>query len=163
MTPESPERKGKDLLAKIGQTLRSSAETLVQETRELTRAGKIKMELLSLENERGRRFEEIGRLAHTLYKGGTELPDDLKHLLAAVDEIEAKIDVKNQEAERLGKEGGQAGVESQAAPRPLGVDETRSLDTPAEEPGESKFCPQCGSRVGMADKFCSKCGAPLGS
>ncbi len=164
LTPESPERKGKDLLAKIGQTLRSSAETLVQETRELTRVGKIKMELLSLENERGRKFEEIGRLTHTLYKGGTELPDDLKQLLAAVDEIEAKIDAKNQEAERLGKEGAvQADVEPTAAARPLGADETPPLDIPVEEPGASKFCPQCGSRLGMADKFCSKCGTALSS
>jgi len=156
VSQESPEKKGKDLFAKIGQTLRSSAETLVQETRELTRVGKLKMELLSLENERGRKFEEIGRLTHTLYRGGVELPDDLKEPLLAVDEIEAKIDAKKQETDRLRKEEEKRG-RYEVAPQPIDDDVT----LPPVEPEVMNYCSQCGARLGDADRFCSKCGSPV--
>ncbi len=66
--PQGYEKKGKELLSKLGRSIKIGAEALVQETKELTRIGKLKVELISLENERGKKFEEIGRLAHTLYK-----------------------------------------------------------------------------------------------
>ena len=40
------EGRGKDLLSRMSRTLRSGAETLVQETKELTRIGKLKVVLV---------------------------------------------------------------------------------------------------------------------
>ncbi len=127
----------KDLWSRLGQTLRSGAETIVQETKELTRTGKLRVELMSLENERNRKFEDIGRSAHTLYKGGVTFPPELAELFAAVDLVERRIDEKRQEIESL-----------RAA-------ETKPEEKPAEE---NMFCPQCGAKVNQGDVFCSKCG-----
>ena len=127
----------KDLWSRLGQTLRSGAETIVQETKELTRTGKLRVELMSLENERNRKFEDIGRSAHTLYKGGVTFPPELAELFAAVDLVERRIDEKRQEIESLR------------------ATETKPEEQPAEE---NMFCPQCGAKVNQGDFFCSKCG-----
>ncbi|MGE5580101.1 MAG: zinc ribbon domain-containing protein [Bacillota bacterium] len=127
----------KDLWSRLGQTIRSGAETLVQETKELTRMGKYRVELMSLENERNRKFEDIGRSAHTLYKGGVTFPPELGELFAAVDLVERRIDEKRQEIENLR------------------VAETKPEPQPAEE---ATFCPQCGAKIDQGDVFCSKCG-----
>lgn len=127
----------KDLWSRLGQTLRSGAETIVQETKELTRTGKFRVELMSLENERNRKFEDIGRSAHTLYKGGVTFPPELAELFAAVDLVERRIDEKRQEIESLR------------------ATETKPEEKPAEE---NMFCPQCGAKVNQGDVFCSKCG-----
>jgi len=73
------EKKGRDLLSRLSRTIRTGAETLVQETKELTRVGRLKVELMSLENERAKKFEEIGRLAHTLYKQGGSIEELHEH------------------------------------------------------------------------------------
>lgn len=127
----------KDLWSRLGQTLRSGAETLVQETKELTRMGKLRVELISLENERNRKFEDIGRSAHALYKGGVTFPPELGELFAAVDVVERRIDEKRQEIENL-----------------------RAAETKPEEKHaqEAMYCPQCGHKVNPGDVFCSKCG-----
>jgi NADH pyrophosphatase NudC (nudix superfamily) len=133
------EGRGKDLLSRLSRTLRSGAETLVQETKELTRIGKLKVELLSLENERSRKFEEIGRLAHTLYKEGGTI-EQLHEHFEAIDEIEAKIDAKNKEIEKAPPEEKLAQAD----------------ETPEES--VSLYCSQCGAMADADDRFCSKCG-----
>ncbi|HHY11001.1 MAG TPA: zinc ribbon domain-containing protein [Firmicutes bacterium] len=149
------EKRGKDLLSKLSRTIKSGAETLMQETRELTRVGKLKMELLSLENERGRKFEEIGRLAHTLHKQGADF-DQLNQHFAVIDEIEAKIDAKNKEIDR---------IPAEETLRPDGKPEdTQEAESACASPDEFElhmWCSQCGAPVGDDDKFCSKCGNPL--
>lgn len=129
----------KDLWSRLGQTIRSGAETIVQETKELTRTGKFRVELMSLENERDRKFEDIGRSAHTLYKGGITFPTELSELFAAVDLVEHRIDEKRQEIEKI---------------RAAEAKEKAEVE-PAEE---RLFCPQCGAKVTPGDVFCSKCG-----
>lgn len=125
----------KDLWSRLGQTLRSGAETIVQETKDLTRAGKFRVELMSLENERDRKFEDIGRSAHTLYKGGVTFPPELSELFAAVDLVEHRIDEKKQEIENL-----------------------RANEAKEKAAEEKLFCPQCGAKVNPGDVFCGKCG-----
>lgn len=145
------ESKGRELLSKLTRTIRSGAETLVQETRELTRIGKLKVELLSLENERTRKFEEIGRLAHTLYKEGGTL-EQLREHFEAIDEIEAKIDARKREIEKA--------PEAKTAGEP--EDRTQEPETAGAPQGEARiYCTQCGTRADEGDKFCSKCGSPL--
>jgi ribosomal protein S27AE len=123
----------------LGHTLRSSAETIVQETKELTRMGKYRVELMSLENERDRKFEDIGRSAHTLYKGGITFPPELSELFTAVDVVERRIDEKRQEIERLRATEAKEKVEEKVVE-------------------EKTFCPQCGAAVVAGDVYCSKCG-----
>lgn len=138
---QGPEGKAKDIWAKLGQTLRSSAETIVHETKELTRLGKFKVELMSLENERDRKFEDIGRSAHTLHKGGSTFPPELADLFLVVDDVERRIDQKRQEIEKLRAEGAE------------------SREKPAGKVTEGKsFCPQCGTELEAGDVFCAKCG-----
>ncbi len=156
MGRQSSEKKGKDLFSKLSRTIRSGAETLMQETKELTRIGKLKMELLALENERGRKFEEIGRLAHTLYKEGADF-EQLKQPLAGIDEIEAKIDAKHEEIKKIPEEEAELPIAE-----PEGVEEV--IDTAPTPPSDEltpHYCPQCGAGTKEDDKFCSKCGNSL--
>lgn len=139
------EGKGRDLLSKLSRTIRSGAETLMQETKELTKVGKLKVEVLSLENERAKKFEEIGRLAHTLYKEGGTI-EQLHEHFEAIDEIEAKIDAKNKEIEKAPAEE---------------VQKAESVSTPQDEAASRMYCTQCGALASEDDKFCSKCGNQL--
>ncbi|HHX27847.1 MAG: zinc ribbon domain-containing protein [Bacillota bacterium] len=138
----------KDLWSKIGQTIRTGAETLVQETKELTKVGRLKVELMSLENERGRRLEEVGRKAYALYRVGTAFPPELAESFAAVDETEKRIEEKNREIEALK-------AEAEAK-------EKAGAEKAAEEEAKAKaFCSQCGSELRPADVFCSQCGTKV--
>jgi membrane protein involved in colicin uptake len=141
-------RVSKDLWSKIGQTIRTGAETLVQETKELTKVGRLKVELMSLENERGRRLEEVGRKAYALYRVGTAFPPELAESFAAVDETEKRIEEKNREIEALK-------AEAEAK-------EKAGAEKAAEEEAKAKaFCSQCGSELRPADVFCSQCGTKV--
>lgn len=149
---QGPEGKAKDLWAKLGHTLRSGAETIVHETKELTKLGKLKVELMSLENERDRKFEDIGRSAHTLYKGGIAFPPEMADLFLAVDDVEKRIDLKRMDLERLKVEGAEAKEKAdKAAAEPSGV--IVEVDV---------FCQQCGAKLEPGDSFCRKCGAKIG-
>lgn len=148
---QGPERKAKDLWAKLGHTLRSGAETIVQETKELTRLGKLKVELMSLENERDRKLEDIGRSAHTLYKDGRTFPPELGDVMIAVEEVEKKIDQKRQDVERLRAEGSEA-KEKASADRAVAVRSSSDADV---------FCVQCGAKIEPGDLFCKKCGTKV--
>lgn len=135
----------KDIWSRLGQTIRSGAETIVQETKELTKVGKLKVELMSLENERGRKLEEVGRKAYALYRVGTAFPPELASDFASVDETENKIVEKNREIETLKMEADakeKAGAEK--AVQELKV-----------------FCSQCGAELRQGDVFCSKCGTKV--
>lgn len=139
---QGPEGKARDIWAKLGQTLRSGAETIVHETKELTRLGKLKVELMSLENERDRKLEDIGRSANALRKSGAAFPTELSELFAAVDGVEARIEEKRQEVEKLRAEDAEA--KQKAASKP---------------PEEKPSCPECGAEIRPGDVFCAKCGA----
>ncbi|HPZ85682.1 MAG TPA: zinc ribbon domain-containing protein [Bacillota bacterium] len=139
------EKKGRDLLSRLSRTIRTGAETLVQETKELTRVGRLKVELMSLENERAKKFEEIGRLAHTLYKQGGSI-EELHEHFEVIDEIEAKIDAKNKEIEKAPAEE---------------VPEAGDVTPPQDEAVSRIYCTQCGAPADPDDKFCAKCGNQL--
>lgn len=161
MGEESPEKKARDLFSKIGQTLKSGAEVLVQETRELSKVGKLKIDLLSLENERSRKFEEIGNLAYNAYKSGQSLPPELAGLFRDIDEIEISMCAKRHEIERLnGKDEqikkGDDELEGNESVIPGAPDPSSS---PFQEP---LFCPHCGSRLSSGDRFCRQCGTRVG-
>ncbi len=129
----------KDLWSRLGHTIRSGAETIVQETKDLTKTGKFRVELMSLENERDRKYEDIGRSAHALHKKEIPFPAELSELFAAVDLVEHRIEEKRQEIES--------------------VRAAEAKDKAEAEAAESKsFCPQCGAKVTGGDVFCSKCG-----
>lgn len=135
----------KDIWSRLGQTIRSGAETIVQETKELTKVGKLKVELMSLENERGRKLEEVGRKAYALYRVGTAFPPELASDFASVDATENRIVEKNREIETLKTEADakeKAGAEK--AVQELKV-----------------FCSQCGAELRQGDVFCSKCGTKV--
>lgn len=160
---QGSEGKGRDIWSRLGQTLKAGAGTLVQETKELTKIGKLKVELMSLENERGRKLEEIGRAAHTLHKTGAMLPPELFELLRAADEIENRIADKSREIESVRTEPPQTEQAQAAYPAtPPGP----ALETPPAQPAEVVvqerfFCGECGARVEPGNVFCGKCGAKL--
>jgi hypothetical protein len=142
----------KDLWSKIGHTIRTGAETLVQETKELTKIGRLKVELMSLENERGRKLEEVGRKAYALYRIGTAFPPELAQGFAAVDETEKRIEEKNREIEALKAEAEKEKAEAENA----------AAEKAAEKAAQDKgFCSQCGSGLRPGDIFCSQCGTRI--
>ena len=134
----------KDIWSRIGQTIRTGAETLVQETKELTKMGRLKVELMSLENERGRRLQEVGRKAYALYRVGTAFPPELAQDFQAVDETEKRIEEKNREIEASKAE-----------------DEAREAEKAAKEAQANAFCSQCGSELRPTDNYCSRCGTKV--
>ncbi|MGI6631479.1 MAG: zinc-ribbon domain-containing protein [Bacillota bacterium] len=140
----------KDIWTRLGQTIRSGAETIVQETKELTKVGKLKVDLMSLENERGRKLEEVGRKAYALYRIGTAFPPELAADFASVDETEKRIEEKNREMEALK-------LEAEAKEK---AEAEKAAQRAAEE-GKS-FCSQCGGELRVGDVFCSKCGTKVG-
>lgn len=176
MSQQGSDGKGKDLWSRLGHSLRAGAETIVQETKELTKVGKLKVDLMSLESERGRKLEEIGRAAHTLHKTGAMLPPDLFELLQAADEIENKISQKNKEIESVrtespqpeGAREGQAPAMQSAEIPPASDPLSSPPPSPSEltEPAEvvtsgQFFCGECGARTESGSVFCGKCGAKL--
>jgi len=171
MSQQGPENKGRDIWSRLGQTLKAGAETLVQETKELTKIGKLKVELMSLENERGRKWEEIGRAAHTLHKTGAMLPPELFELLRAADEVEARIAEKSREIELVRAE---PQPEKPQAAQQVSPPGTTPATPPAPAPAplveaepaevvvqEHFFCGECGARVEPGNVYCGKCGAKL--
>ncbi len=158
MSSREPDAKTRDIWAKLGKTIRSGAETIVQETKGLTRIGRLKLELMSLENERGRKFEEIGRAAHTLHKTGTmSMPEDLHGLLESVDDIESSIEAKNEEIDRVRHENQTAREASQES----AAEESGEEQPPLESEGPHLYCRQCGRRLAEGDVFCSRCGTQV--
>ncbi|MGI6643525.1 MAG: zinc ribbon domain-containing protein [Bacillota bacterium] len=164
MSTQGPEPKGKDLLAMVGKTIKAGAATIYQETKDLTRIGKLKLELMSLENERGRKLEELGRVVHGLHKDGVAMPEELNQLIAAVDGILARIEAKNAEIDNVRAEAG-----PREAPRDQVDASTSELVVPEaslpprdEVPSGSRaFCQECGARLNQGDVFCSRCGIRL--
>ena len=163
MSQQGPDNKSKDIWTRLGQTLKAGAETIVQETKELTKIGKLKVELMSLENERSRKLEELGRAAHTLHKTGAMLPPELFELLRAADDIEVRIAEKKKEIETVR-------TEPQTEKPQAGQDVAPPATPPAEpieaEPAEVVvqerfFCGECGARVEPGNVYCVKCGAKL--
>lgn len=140
----------KDLWSKISQTIKTGAETLVQETKELTKMGRLKVELMTLENERGRRLQEVGRKAYALYRVGTAFPPELAQDFQAVDETEKRIEEKNLEIEALKAED-----EAREAAR-------LEAEKAAEKEAQARaFCSQCGAGLRPTDVFCSQCGTKV--
>lgn len=148
MSQQGNEGKGKDIWSRLGRSIRTGAGTIVQETKELTKVGKLKVELMGLENERGRKLEEIGSAAHTLHKTGAMLPPELFELLQAADEIENRISQKNKEIESVRVESPPPVLSEQAEPAEVVT-------------SEQFFCGECGARVESGNVFCGKCGAKL--
>ena len=161
MGEESPEKKARDLFSKIGQTLKSGAEVLVQETRELSKVGKLRIDLVSLENERSRKYEEIGNLVYRSYKSGQSFPSELAGLFQDIDEIEINMCAKSDEIERLHGEDEQIkkGDDEFEGKESVIPDAPDSSSSPCQEP---LFCPQCGSRLNAGDRFCRQCGTRVG-
>jgi seryl-tRNA synthetase len=106
----------------------------------------LKLELISLENERGKAFEEAGQLAHTLYKNGNELPEEMKEIFMTIDEVEKRIDTKRKELERIRAE-----------------DVSQCVDELEQEVDDVTVlvCRQCENEVTQEDIFCSRCGSHL--
>lgn len=148
MSQRSPESGVRELWMKVSDTLKTIAETVVQETGEITRMGKLKLELLSLENERGRKLEEIGRTAYSLYKGGIQLPTELYEQFAALDSIENRIAEKNREIERLKSE------------RALEKEKDKAKELAAET-SPMRYCYQCGQELREGFNYCPRCGTRI--
>ncbi len=150
MSQENPDAKVKDLWSKLSQTIKSGAETIVQETKELTRMGKLRVDLMALENERGRKHEDIGRKAHELHKEGIVFPEELSKLFESVNDTELRIQAKKAEIEKARKES------EQAKEKPAEVEIVCEV---LEK--EGRFCTNCGAEAEQADVYCSQCGTKL--
>lgn len=150
MSQENPDAKVRDLWSKLSQTIKSGAETIVQETKELTRMGKLRVDLMALENERGRKHEDIGRKAHALHKEGILFPDELSELFESVNDTELRIQAKKDEIEKARKES------EQAKEKPAEAEVV--CEVPAKE---GRFCTNCGAQAEEADLYCSQCGIKL--
>ncbi len=161
MVEESSEKKARDLFSKIGQSLRTGAEVFVQETRELSKVGKLKVDLLALENERSKKFEEIGNLTYRAHKAGQDFSSKLSSLFQDIDEIEASISAKNEEIERLHGEDEPNKESNDEVERkqPVTPSDIGSSSSAAERP---LFCSNCGSPLNVGDKFCKECGTRVG-
>lgn len=137
MSSKEPDKKRSEVFSEIIEKIRDGGEAVVQGTKELARVGKMKLEIMSLENERARKFEEAGRLAHTLYKGGYEFPDNLVNVFTEIDALEAQIEAKRAELEKN---------KAEAAKSPTPVRTYCSQCGAVLEPGDY-YCPMCGTKV----------------
>ncbi len=158
MSTQGSDGKGKDLWTRLGKTIRAGAETIVQETKDITKIGKLRLDLMSLENERGRKFEDVGRSAHTLYKTGATMPPELYELLQAVDETENRIEAKKQEIDQVRSENDAEAQKAQETADGEAFTEVGGTEGVVEN---RLFCRQCGSQLNPGDNFCSRCGTKL--
>ncbi len=158
MSTQGPDGKGRDLWTRLGKTIRAGAETIVQETKDITQIGKLRLDLMRLENERGRKFEDVGRSAHTLYKTGATMPPELYELLQAVDETESRIEEKKQEIDKVRSENDAEAQKAQETVEGQVFSEVGSTEDVVEN---KIFCRHCGSQLNPGDNFCPRCGTKL--
>jgi len=89
----------------ITKTIREGVDTVVEKTEELTKIGKIKVDILNIKRQIDKQFSELGGHVYHLIaeekKSDVSGNDEVKKMISAVKKLEAQLDEKNEELERV--------------------------------------------------------------
>ncbi|MGI5839736.1 MAG: zinc-ribbon domain-containing protein [bacterium] len=135
-------------LKKLGQTAMSTASTIGAKSADLMEMGKLKMAKSQLEGKIKEAKTEIGHLAYTAYRDGTE-PDGAAWTgkMQEVADLEKQIrEVEEKMEQAKAKDSSSTGAAQTAAP--------------AASAG-GKFCANCGASLDAEVRFCTNCGTPV--
>jgi len=98
-------QKAGEVAKKAGDTISDMAKTLGKESAKLTKIGKLKAEIISLELNRNDIFRKIGERLYDLYKKGENIEKDkFDDLLKEIEKIENTIIEKQKEIKKIAEE-----------------------------------------------------------
>jgi len=107
------------------------ADKVAKVTGEYIDKGKDKINELSLENEIGKAYKQLGALVYALHKSGETNDELVNQYIEDIAKIEAQLEEMRKEAEPSG----------------------------TVTPEVVKFCHNCGTEIGSDDAFCRNCGS----
>ncbi|MFQ5651610.1 MAG: hypothetical protein ACE5IY_16865 [bacterium] len=89
----------------IAKTIREGVDTVVEKTEELTKIGKIKVDIINLKRSVDKNFSELGGKVYHLILDGNKTQiasdSDVKEIVERVKKLEAQLDEKNEALERV--------------------------------------------------------------
>lgn len=88
----------------IAKTIRDSVDTVVGKTEELTKIGKIKVDIINIKRNIEKQFAELGgTVYHLIDENKTSIASnaDVKAVVEKVKELEEQLDAKNAELEKV--------------------------------------------------------------
>jgi uncharacterized protein Yka (UPF0111/DUF47 family) len=98
-------QKAGEVAKKAGDTISDMAKTLGKESAKLTKIGKLKAEIVSLELNRNDIFRKIGERLYDLYKKGENIEKDkFDDLLKEIEKIKNTIIEKQKEIKKIAEE-----------------------------------------------------------
>ncbi len=113
----------------IAKTIRDSVDTVVSKTEELTKIGKIKVDIINIKRNIEKQFAELGgTVYHLIDEKKTSIASnaDVKTIVEKIKKFEKQLNAKNEELEKMkaaAKEETSAVVE---------VEEVKEADKPKE-------------------------------
>lgn len=113
----------------IAKTIRDSVDTVVSKTEELTKIGKIKVDIINIKRNIEKQFAELGGTVYHLIddkKTSIASNADVKTIVEKIKKFEKQLNAKNEELEKMkaaAKEETSAVVE---------VEEVKEADKPKE-------------------------------
>lgn len=88
----------------IAKTIRDSVDTVVGKTEELTKIGRIKVDIINIKRNIEKQFTELGgTVFHMIDENKTSIASnaDVKAIVEKVKELEKQLNAKNEELERV--------------------------------------------------------------
>lgn len=88
----------------IAKTVRDSVDSVVSKTEELTKIGKIKIEIISIKRNIEKQFAELGgTVYHLIDEKKTSIPSnaDVKEIVEKVKKLEQQLNAKKEELEKV--------------------------------------------------------------
>ncbi len=93
------------LMDDIAKTIREGVDTVVEKTEELTKMGKIKVDIINVKRNVEKNFAELGgKVYHLIVEEDTNQiasNNEVKDLLEKIKVLEVKLDEKNTEMENV--------------------------------------------------------------
>ncbi len=102
----------------IAKSIRDGVDTVVEKTEELTKIGRIKVDIINIKRNIERNFSDLGgKVYHLIVDDGTTQiagNSEVKEIIARVQELEKTLQDKNKELERVKSK--EAAEQQQAEP-----------------------------------------------
>lgn len=130
-----------DFFDKMKDGLSKGIDTIGTKGKELMEETQVQLQISSLRGKRREALEQLGSLAHDLFKKGALVDEGAKVVCAGIDSLDQQIAAKQAE---LRHESGAAVSAPAAGPAPAPA----QCECGAENTAGVKFCPACGKKIG---------------